>query len=78
MDNGQKNNEIGGLENAISLAMKKPTDKEKILAVLDCVRGYKNDFSMTDQQYQYSGYNTCKEAFKRQIDKIKQYVEKNS
>ena len=66
-----------GLESAIVEAISLPTEKERMIALLDCVKGYKNDFDKEKERYQYMAYFKCKDDFRKQINKIKEIVADN-
>ena len=40
----------GGLSQAISEALSKTTEQERIVAILDCVKGYRNDYDMNEEK----------------------------
>jgi hypothetical protein len=72
MDNGTR---IGGsLQSALTEALSKKTEKERIIAVLDCVRGYKNEYDINEQKHQFEGFVKCKNEYRHQIQKIKEFV----
>ncbi|HWY13067.1 MAG TPA: hypothetical protein VN026_17150 [Bacteroidia bacterium] len=66
----------GGLFLAIEEALKKETETERIVAVLDCIRGYKNEFDTKTEKNQYDGFLKCKIEFKNQIRKVQDYIAK--
>ncbi len=66
----------GGLFLAVEEALKKETEKERVLAILDCIRGYKNEFDSKTEKPQYDGFLKCKIEFKNQIKKVQDYISK--
>lgn len=64
----------GGLNEALKEALSKPTEKERIIAVLDCVRGYRNEFHQENEKLQFDGFMKCKNEYRNQIEKVKEYV----
>jgi hypothetical protein len=71
----ESNVKIGsGLQNALKEALSKSTEKERTIAVLDCIRGYRNEYDMTEQKAQFEGFTKCKSEYRHQIDKIKEFV----
>lgn len=63
-----------GLQGAVEEALKKPTEKERIIAVLDCIRGYKNEYDEVTEKLQTEGFKKCKSEYRHMIDKIKIFV----
>lgn len=63
-----------GLQVAVENALTKGTEKERIIAVLDCVRGYKNEYNHEEQNLQSEGFMKCKNEYRHQLDKIKNIV----
>jgi hypothetical protein len=55
---------------AVESAMKKETEKERIIAILDCVRGYKNEYDAKTQKAEMDGFMKCKNEYRHQIKKI--------
>jgi len=67
----------GGLNQALSEALSKPTEQERIIALLDCVRGYRNEYSSENEKAQFDGFMKCKNEYRNQIEKVKEYVNKH-
>lgn len=63
-----------GLQVAVENALTKGTEKERILAILDCVRGYKNEYNQENQKEHSEGFMKCKNEYRHQIDKIKNII----
>lgn len=63
-----------GLQIAVETALQKGTEKERLLALLDCIRGYKNEYSQETQPQHSEGFMKCKNEYRHQIDKIKAIV----
>ena len=75
MDNNRNSTSVsGGLKNAVKDALSKDTEKERIIAVLDCIRGYRNEYDINDQKAQFEGFIKCKNEYRHQIEKIKEMV----
>lgn len=72
MESNQKSGLYGALDNALSL----PTEKERMLAILDCIRGYRSEFDQNEQKLQNEGFMKCKNEYRHQIQKIKDYISK--
>ena len=54
-----------GLNQALNEALSKSTEKERIIAVLDCVRGYRNEYNrdLEEEKDKFEGFNKCKSEF---------------
>lgn len=63
-----------GLQGAVESALAKGTEKERIIAVLDCVRGYKNEYDQETEKAQADGFMKCKNEYRNQINKVKDFV----
>ena len=63
-----------GLQGAVEEALSKSTEKERIISVLDCVRGYKNEYDEVTEKLQTEGFKKCKSEYRHMIDKIKVFV----
>jgi hypothetical protein len=63
-----------GLQGAVEMALKKGTEKERIIAVLDCIRGYKNEYDESTEKEKSEGFKRCKNEMRNQINKIKDFV----
>lgn len=59
-----------GLKLAVENALNKATEKERIIALLDCVRGYKNEYDVKTQKAEMDGFMKCKNEYRHQIKKI--------
>lgn len=59
-----------GLKLAVENALKKSTEKERMIALLDCVRGYKNEYDIKTQKAEMDGFMKCKNEYRHQIKKI--------
>ena len=66
-----------GLQNAVQDALAKGTEKERMIAVLDCIRGYKNEYDEQTQRAQTEGFMKCKSEYRNQISKVKTLIESN-
>lgn len=67
-----------GLQGAVETALAKGTEKERIIAILDCIRGYKNEFNQATEKAQCDGFMKCKNEYRNQISKVKDFVNNNS
>ena len=79
-NNNNENNQVkekGGLYLALDQALNKETEQERIIAVLDCIKGYRNEYDITNEKPQYDGFTKCKMEFKGQIKKVQDYVSKH-
>lgn len=63
-----------GLQGAVEMALSKGTEKERIIAVLDCVRGYKNEYDENSERDKSEGFKRCKNEYRNQINKIKDFI----
>lgn len=70
----------GGLNQALSEALSKTTEQERIIAVLDCVRGYRNEYNrdLEEEKDKFEGFNKCKSEYRNQIEKVKEFVSKHN
>lgn len=68
----------GGLSQAITEALSKTTEQERIVAILDCVKGYRNDYDMNEEKAQFDGFMKCKNEYRNQIEKIKEFVNRHN
>lgn len=66
-----------GLEPAIIEALNNGSEKERLLALLDCVKGYRNEYNKENERFQYFAYFKCKDDYKKQIQRIKEIVRAN-
>ena len=62
--------ESKGLKLAVENAINKSTEKERMIALLDCVRGYKNEYDFKTQKAEMDGFMKCKNEYRHQIKKI--------
>ena len=67
-----------GLKGAVENALAMGTEKERIIAILDCIKGYKNEFDQQTETAQCDGFMKCKTDYRNQIKKIKDFVENSS
>lgn len=65
------------LISALEATKEKETELERILATLDCVRGYKNEYDQETEKPQSEGFQKCKREFNSQVEKIKEWVKSN-
>jgi len=77
MENNQAK-EKGGLLSAIEQALSKGTEKERMIAILSCVKGYRNDYNIETEKAQFDGFSKCRNEFKNQISKIQNCVEQHN
>lgn len=80
VSNNNENNQVrekGGLYLALELALKKENEKERMIAVLDCIKGYRNEYDATNEKPQYDGFMKCKNEIKGQVKKVQDYVSKH-
>ena len=68
----------GGLNQALHDALAKSTEQERIVAVLDCVRGYRNEYNSETEKAQFDGFVKCKSEYRNQIEKVKEYVNRHN
>lgn len=71
------NNEVKekkGLYLAIEQALAQSTEKERIIAILDCIKGYRNEYDVTNEKGQFEGFYKCKSEFNGQIKKVKDFI----
>jgi hypothetical protein len=68
----------GGLHQALKEALSKSSEQERIIAVLDCVKGYRNEYNTESEKPQFEGFMKCKNEYRNQVDKIKEYVSKHN
>jgi len=72
----QSGTKRGGLNEALSEALSKTTEKERMIAVLDCVRGYRNEYKQETEKAQFDGFSKCRNEYRNQIEKVKEFVAK--
>lgn len=79
MENVNTEVKRGGLFQALKEALSNDTEKERILGVLNCIRGYKTEYNKDsdEEKDKFEGFMKCKSEFKGQIQKVKDYVEKH-
>ena len=63
-----------GLQGAVETALSKETEKERMIALLDCIRGYKNEYNQQTEKAQCDGFMKCKSEYRNQINKVKDFV----
>lgn len=68
----------GGLQLAVESALAMGTEKDRMIAVLDCIKGYKNEFDQQTETAQCDGFMKCKSDYRNQIKKIKDFVENST
>lgn len=67
--------EIKSLDTAIKEALNKPTEKERIISLLSCIKPYRNEFNLITHKKEHEGYEKCSDGIKRHISKIINKVE---
>lgn len=68
----------GGLNQALSEALSKSTEQERMVALLDCIRGYRNEYNQETEKHQFDGFMKCKNEYRNQIEKVKEFVSKHN
>lgn len=59
------------MSQAISEALSKTTEQERIVAILDCVKGYRNEYDMNEEKAQFDGFMKCKNEYRNQMKRLK-------
>ena len=66
----------GNLDTAIEEALKLPTEHERIVAVIETIRCYRNEYGWTDdeQKHLFEGYEKCRMGVVKIQTKVKEIL----
>lgn len=68
------------LSEAVENALNLPTEKERMLAIIEVVRCYKNEYNPNleaDEKFMHDGYEKCRNGVEKLKSKIKEQIESN-
>lgn len=68
------------LSEAVENALNLPTEKDRILAIIEKVRCYRNEYSQNleaDEKFMHEGYEKCRLGLEKLKVKIKEQIESN-